>query len=60
MKIAEVANSVDSDEVAQYEPPHLHLYCLPCSSNNNNKNDFIYRGGSVYTSQYDIAWTKHF
>ena len=27
-KIAEFANSVDLDEVAQNEPPHLDLYCL--------------------------------
>ena len=28
-KIAEFANSVDPDEVAYYEPPHLDLHCLP-------------------------------
>ena len=28
MKIVEFANSVDSDEVAHYEPPHLDLHCL--------------------------------
>ena len=27
-KIAEFANSVDSDEVAHGEPPHLDLHCL--------------------------------
>ena len=27
-KIAELANSVDLDEVAHNEPPHLELYCL--------------------------------
>ena len=26
--IVELANSVDPDEVAHYEPPHLDLYCL--------------------------------
>ena len=31
MKIAEYANSVDLDEVAQHEPPHLDLNCLPYS-----------------------------
>ena len=31
MKIAEFANSVDLDEVAHYEPPHLDLHCLPSS-----------------------------
>ena len=31
MKIAESANSVDLDEVAHHEPPHLDLYCLPSS-----------------------------
>ena len=31
MKIAEFANSVDPDEVAHYEPPHLDLHCLPSS-----------------------------
>ena len=25
----EFANSVDSDEVAHNEPPHLDLHCLP-------------------------------
>ena len=29
--IAEVANSVDLDEVAHDEPPHLDLHCLPSS-----------------------------
>ena len=27
--IAEFANSVDLDEVAHNEPPHLDLHCLP-------------------------------
>ena len=31
MKIAEFANSVDLDEVAHNEPPHLDLRCLPSS-----------------------------
>ena len=31
MKIAEFANSVDPDEVAHNEPPHLDLHCLPSS-----------------------------
>ena len=31
MKIAEFANSVDLDEVAHNEPPHLDLHCLPSS-----------------------------
>ena len=31
MKIAEFANSVDPDEVALNEPPHLDLHCLPSS-----------------------------
>ena len=30
-KIAEFANSVDLDEVAHNEPPHLELHCLPSS-----------------------------
>ena len=30
-KIAEFANSVDLDEVAHNEPPHLDLHCLPTS-----------------------------
>ena len=29
--MAEFANSVDLDEVAQNEPPHLNLLCLPSS-----------------------------
>ena len=31
MKLAECANSVDLDEVAHYEPPHLDLHGLPSS-----------------------------
>ena len=27
--MAEFANSVDLDEVAHHEPPHLDLHCLP-------------------------------
>ena len=30
-KLADIANSVDLDEVAHYEPPHLGLHCLPSS-----------------------------
>ena len=30
-KIAEFANSVDLDEVAHNEPPHLDRHCLPSS-----------------------------
>ena len=30
-KIAEFANSVDLDEVAHNEPPHLDLHCLTSS-----------------------------
>ena len=30
-KIADFANSIDLDEVAQNEPPHLDLYYLPSS-----------------------------
>ena len=30
-KIAEFANSIDVEEVAHYEPPHLDLHCLPSS-----------------------------
>ena len=30
-KIAKFVNSVDLDEVAHHEPPHLDLYCLPSS-----------------------------
>ena len=31
MKIAEFVNSIDLDEVAHDEPPHLDLYCVPSS-----------------------------
>ena len=31
MQIAEFAISVDLDEVAHNEPPHLDLHCLPSS-----------------------------
>ena len=30
-KTAEFANSIDLDEVALNEPPHLDLHCLPSS-----------------------------
>ena len=30
-KIAEFAHSIDLDEVAHNEPPHLDLHCLPSS-----------------------------
>ena len=30
-KIAELANSIDLDEAAHHEPPHLDLHCLPSS-----------------------------
>ena len=40
-KIAEFANSIDLDEVAHNEPPHLDL-SLP---------------NSLLNSQFDIAWT---
>ena len=29
--MAEFANSVDLDKVAQNEPPHLDIHCLPSS-----------------------------
>ena len=29
--MADFANNVDFDEVAQDEPPHLDLHCLPSS-----------------------------
>ena len=28
--VAEFSDSIDSDEVAHDEPPHLDLHCLPC------------------------------
>ena len=31
MKTAEFGNSVDPNEVAHHEPPHLDLHCLPFS-----------------------------
>ena len=33
--MAEFADSVDLDEVAHYEPPHLDLRCFPSSSQCN-------------------------
>ena len=44
MKIVGFANGVGLDEVANNEPPHLDLHCLPSSLN----------------SQHDIAWTTFF
>ena len=41
-KIAEFANSIDLDEVAHNEPPHLDLYNV-CPL--------------VLNSKYNIAWT---
>ena len=43
MKIVEFANSVDPDEVAHNEPPHLDLYCFP----------------SILTILSMIAWVKY-
>ena len=31
IKLAELANSVDFDEVAHNDPPHTDLHCLPSS-----------------------------
>ena len=31
LKMVEFVNSVDLEEVAQNEPPHLDLHCLPSS-----------------------------
>ena len=42
-KIAKFAPSIDLDEVAHDEPPHLELHCLP----------------SRLSSQYKIAWALH-
>ena len=44
MKTAEFENSVDPDEVAQNEPPHLDLHYLSTSLN----------------SQHDIVWLFYF
>ena len=32
-KLVELANSVDPDDTAHNEPPHLDLYCLPSPVN---------------------------
>ena len=37
MKIVELANSVDPNEVAHNEPPHLDLHCLLSSLLTLNK-----------------------
>ena len=37
-KVAKFANSVDLDEAAHNEPPHLDLCCLPSSLSNLNIN----------------------
>ena len=29
MKVVKFVNSIDPDEMAQNEPPHLDLHCLP-------------------------------
>ena len=42
-RVGEFADSVDPDEVAHNEPPHLDLHCLPSS----------------LKSQFDIALMKH-
>ena len=44
MKLVEIANSVDPDEVAQNEPPHLVYIVCPLSLN----------------SQYELARTNLF
>ena len=45
MKIAEFANSVDLDEVAHNEPPHLDLHCLPSALRILN---MIYLGLNIF------------
>ena len=44
MKISEIANSVDLDEVAHNEPPHADLQCLPstCSLSILNMMDLTF------------------
>ena len=37
MKIIEFASSIDPDEVAHHEPPHLELHCLPSSDFSLNR-----------------------
>ena len=29
LKVEKIANNVDLDEAAHYEPPHRDLHCLP-------------------------------
>ena len=47
-KTAEFANSIDPDEVAHNEPPHLDLHCLNCQLYSLDKNILkICRGNFV-------------
>ena len=48
-KAPEFANSVDRDEAAHDELPHLDLYCLHCSLEIHNN-----------ITNLDMPWTKHF
>ena len=48
-KVLEFANSIDQDEAAHNELPHLYLYCLHCSLE-IHKN----------ITNLDMPWTKHF
>ena len=45
LSVDEFANSIDPDEAAHNEQPHLDLHCLPSKSVN---------------FQSDIAWMKYF
>ena len=47
MKILEFANSVDPDEVAHNEPPHLGLHCLPSSLSNFQYDIFFFHFADV-------------
>ena len=53
-KMATFANSLDLDEVAQYEPPHLDQYCVRSSFRGSgscvgdNKLDCQSRGRTIH------------
>ena len=61
MKIVEFANSVDPDEVAHHEPPHLDLCCLPTSiciisMRQLRRNFFFLNSGDVKFASSKFFW----
>ena len=57
MRIVDFANSIDLDEGAHYEPPHLDLHCLPSSLQILN---MIKLGQNIFSNSADINFVPFF